>query len=185
MWTCVPRKFTVSKAGRSAVPFDFAYDNINMNLLTNEGFSNALFHACNLEIGSGHVTAPVCSTWVFMFLDLQYKIIDSCWIHSTKLVWNKSLLKLGGTNLNPPSEKWLNRPTVAQEQRQHIAVQVSATRSTWQPGCPGGEPPDSQSSHPLNHMHSKRNLVGAWTTINEHNGVPPIISGAFKDDHSA
>jgi len=54
------------RAGRSAVPFDFAYDNINMNLLTNEGFSNALFHACNLEIGSGHVTAPVCSTWVFM-----------------------------------------------------------------------------------------------------------------------
>ena len=37
-----------------------------MDLLTNEGFANAMYFACNLAPGSGHVSAPVCSTWVFM-----------------------------------------------------------------------------------------------------------------------
>ena len=54
------------KAERSAVPFDIRLDPTNMNLLSNEGFANALFFACNLSPGSGHVSAPVCSTWVFM-----------------------------------------------------------------------------------------------------------------------
>ena len=40
-----------------------------MDLLTPSGFANALFYACNLKPGSGHMTAPVCSTFVFMSLD--------------------------------------------------------------------------------------------------------------------
>ena len=47
-------------------PFDIRIGGSGMNLLTNEGFANALYCACNLKIGAGHMTAPVCSTWVFM-----------------------------------------------------------------------------------------------------------------------
>ncbi|CAK8988087.1 Uncharacterized protein SCF082_LOCUS1242 [Durusdinium trenchii] len=37
-----------------------------MNMLSAEGFANALHCVCNLKPGGGHMSAPVCSTWVFM-----------------------------------------------------------------------------------------------------------------------
>ena len=40
-----------------------------MDLSTSLGFSNALFHTLNLDIGSGKMTAPVCSTFVIMRLN--------------------------------------------------------------------------------------------------------------------
>ena len=59
-----------AKAGRSAMPFDVDLSS-EMDLLTPSGFTNALFYACNLKPGSGHMTAPVCSTFVFMPLDCK------------------------------------------------------------------------------------------------------------------
>ena len=50
------------------MPFDIVLDKVNMDLLTNEGFCNALFYACNLAPGAGHMTGPVCSTWIFLRL---------------------------------------------------------------------------------------------------------------------
>lgn len=38
------------------------------DLLTEVGFMNAVFQVCNLRPGSGHLTAPVCSTFVWMQL---------------------------------------------------------------------------------------------------------------------
>lgn len=55
------------------MPFDVRLDSVNVNLMSNEGFSNALYFACNLREGAGHVSAPVCSSWVFMFLGPQPK----------------------------------------------------------------------------------------------------------------
>ena len=55
------------KAGRSAMPFDRELSS-DMDLLSPSGFCNALFYACNLRPGTGHMSAPVCSTWVFMLL---------------------------------------------------------------------------------------------------------------------
>lgn len=59
---CLPQ------AGRAAMPFDVVLDKERMNLMTPMGFSNALYYACSLEPGSGHVSAPVCSSWIFLFL---------------------------------------------------------------------------------------------------------------------
>ncbi|CAL1130604.1 unnamed protein product [Cladocopium goreaui] len=53
------------EANRVAVPLDLELGQ-NNNLLTNDGFCNALYHICNTKPGSGHMTAPVCSSWVFL-----------------------------------------------------------------------------------------------------------------------
>ena len=55
-----------SKAGRSAAPFDVRLDPERMDLLSPAGFANALHCVCRLRPGGGKLTAPVCSTWVFM-----------------------------------------------------------------------------------------------------------------------
>lgn len=67
----LPVCFSVSginaaKEGRSAVPFDVRYNDVTMDLLSDLGFSNALFQTLNLECGSGALSAPVCSTFIFM-----------------------------------------------------------------------------------------------------------------------
>ena len=36
------------------------------DLLSDQGFANALFQVANLEPGSAHMSAPVCSTFVWM-----------------------------------------------------------------------------------------------------------------------
>lgn len=52
--------------GRHAIPLDLSFDEKSpgMNLLTNEGFSSALFHCATLTPGSSCTLAPVCSTFV-------------------------------------------------------------------------------------------------------------------------
>ncbi|CAE7441062.1 unnamed protein product [Symbiodinium necroappetens] len=37
-----------------------------MDILSSSGFANAMFQICNLKPGSGCLSAPVCSSWVFM-----------------------------------------------------------------------------------------------------------------------
>lgn len=54
------------EAGRSAVPFELVDDPFTQDILTPEGFTNAIFNTLRLEEGSGLFQAPVCSTWVFM-----------------------------------------------------------------------------------------------------------------------
>ena len=61
-----------SKAGRSAAPFDVRMDPERMDLPTPAGFANALHCVCRLRPGGGKLTAPVCSTWVFMPLGLCF-----------------------------------------------------------------------------------------------------------------
>lgn len=52
--------------GRHAIPLDLTLDPNNMDFLTDKGFCNCLYHVCNSKPGSGYLTAPVCSTFVFM-----------------------------------------------------------------------------------------------------------------------
>ena len=54
-----------NQEGRSAVPMDVTLGN-EYDLLSDVGFSNALYQVANLVPGSGHTTAPVCSTFVWM-----------------------------------------------------------------------------------------------------------------------
>lgn len=58
--------FKLTEAGRNAMPFDLEVDASRMDLLSPAGFANALYYACSLVPGSGHLSAPVCSSWVFM-----------------------------------------------------------------------------------------------------------------------
>ena len=50
---------------------DATYGGPEFDLLTPLGFCNALFHMMNLEPGAAALTAPVCSTFVFMTLDMK------------------------------------------------------------------------------------------------------------------
>ena len=59
------------KAGRTAVPFELVDDPFTQDILTPEGFTNAIFNTLRLREGSGLFQAPVCSTWVFMNLSLH------------------------------------------------------------------------------------------------------------------
>lgn len=47
------------------MPFDISISE-DMTLLSDQGFANALFHCCNLKPGAGHLSAPVCSTFVLV-----------------------------------------------------------------------------------------------------------------------
>ena len=58
------------QAGRSAIALDVTYGGEEFDLLSDVGFLNALFHTANLEVGGSALTAPVCSTFVFMILTL-------------------------------------------------------------------------------------------------------------------
>jgi hypothetical protein len=49
---------------------DIAFGGSNMDLLSPQGFLGAIYHACRLEPGSGALAAPVCSSFVFVILDL-------------------------------------------------------------------------------------------------------------------
>lgn len=66
------------------MPFDIALSS-DMDLATSSGFANACFCAANLLPGTGHVSAPVCSTWVFMLLG---EINKSIWAVSQKSWFN-------------------------------------------------------------------------------------------------
>lgn len=58
-----------SEEGRRATPFDVRIDPNTMDLLSPQGFANALHAVCCLKPGSATLAAPVCSTFVFMTLD--------------------------------------------------------------------------------------------------------------------
>lgn len=76
---------SITEEGRSAVPLDLSIDPKNMDLLTNEGFCNAMYFACSLAPGAGHVSAPVCSTWVFMwFVGIGMKVVMD---HQYRKIW--------------------------------------------------------------------------------------------------
>lgn len=100
-----PKSLWRLPAGRPAMPFDVELDPIRMNLMTPLGFSNALFYACSLVPGSGHMTAPVCSSWVFLTFTRNYWYLfvwglqDVCiWFLNltTKLALVPVLENLGG-----------------------------------------------------------------------------------------
>lgn len=48
----------------------------NHDILTDRGFCNMVYQLLNLKPGTGHFTAPVCSTWVFMCLDGGAKAVS-------------------------------------------------------------------------------------------------------------
>ena len=54
------------QAGRRAVPIDLEIGGASMDLTTDIGFSNCLYHACNLREGAACMAAPVCGSFVFM-----------------------------------------------------------------------------------------------------------------------
>ncbi|CAK8999972.1 Putative rhamnose biosynthetic enzyme 1 [Durusdinium trenchii] len=53
-------------AGRRAVPIDLEIGGATMDLTTDIGFANALYHAANLREGAACMAAPVCGSFVFM-----------------------------------------------------------------------------------------------------------------------
>ena len=57
------------EAGRNAVAFEIQLDPTGKShdILSDEGFANALYQTLRLRITSGSLHAPVCSTWVFMY----------------------------------------------------------------------------------------------------------------------
>lgn len=48
---------------------DLVLGEATMNLATDHGFANALYHVCNLKEGAALMAAPVCGSWVFVLLD--------------------------------------------------------------------------------------------------------------------
>ena len=55
------------EAGRRAVALDVTYSQCpSMDLSSASGFASALFFLSKVRPGGGHLTAPVCSTFVFM-----------------------------------------------------------------------------------------------------------------------
>lgn len=56
------------QAGRRAIPMDIRLNEETQDIMSPLGFLNAVWQVCNLRPGAGFFTAPVCSTWVFMFL---------------------------------------------------------------------------------------------------------------------
>lgn len=58
----------VQEGRENAVPMDIEIGGGIHDVLTGVGFSNTLFQIMNLKVGSGAFSAPVCSTWVFLFL---------------------------------------------------------------------------------------------------------------------
>ena len=64
----VPLPSIPAEEGREAMPFDLELDGRRMDLSSSEGFCNALWAVGNLKPGSGHLSAPVCSTFVIVSL---------------------------------------------------------------------------------------------------------------------
>ena len=64
------------QANRVAIPMDIEISEEQQNILSDIGYSNTLFQILNLRPGSGAFTAPVCSSWVFMRLELASNMFD-------------------------------------------------------------------------------------------------------------
>ena len=76
-----------AEEGREAMPFDLELDGQRMDLSSSEGFCNALWAVANLKPGSGHLSAPVCSTFVIVSL------VNICGLHPNYFlfVWDRTL----------------------------------------------------------------------------------------------
>ena len=68
---CWPNICELRQESRKAVAYDIRYDDVGMNLLTSQGFLHACYQAARLEIGSGSLAAPVCSSFVYLHPDLK------------------------------------------------------------------------------------------------------------------
>lgn len=66
------RNINTRQAGRRAVPFELKLDPATQDILSDHGFVNAIYNTLRLAPGAGSLHAPVCSTWVFMHLALDY-----------------------------------------------------------------------------------------------------------------
>ena len=65
-----PQKDTL-EAGRRAIGLDIDIGGDSMNMASDMGFSNCLYQVANMEEGGGGLMAPVCGSWVFMWLGSQ------------------------------------------------------------------------------------------------------------------
>jgi hypothetical protein len=54
------------QAGWRAASFEMKHDAVGQNMLTNTGFMHALLLICLLRIGGACLSAPVCSSWVWI-----------------------------------------------------------------------------------------------------------------------
>ena len=57
----------VAQESRHATPMDIRFGK-HQDIMSNEGFSNMLYHVLNLRPGATLWAAPVCSTWVYLIL---------------------------------------------------------------------------------------------------------------------
>lgn len=71
----MPCSHASPQEGREAMPFDLRLDGERMDLSTSQGFANAMWSVARLRPGSGHLTAPVCSTFVFVCLAQKYQLV--------------------------------------------------------------------------------------------------------------
>ena len=60
------------KAGRTAVSFEIEDDAATQDMLSPQGFANAVYQTLRLRAGSGCHHAPVCSSWIWMIPDSNW-----------------------------------------------------------------------------------------------------------------
>ena len=58
---------------------DVVIGGTSMDLTSDAGFVGALYHTCRLAPGSGWLAAPVCSSFVYMYLDFKLCKHVVCW----------------------------------------------------------------------------------------------------------
>ena len=64
--------------GRKTMAMDVAWGGQSMDLMSPEGFIGAIYHACRLKPGTGGLAAPVCSSFVYLFLGLKANLGFHC-----------------------------------------------------------------------------------------------------------
>lgn len=75
-----------------------------MDLATPEGFSNALWAVATLKPGGGHLTAPVCST--FVIVNLRDLGSTNFILMALLFGWFSEPIFQLQSNANPPSFTW-------------------------------------------------------------------------------
>ena len=64
------------QAGRQAIPFEINLCPDSQDILSPQGFANALYQMLRLRPGAGALHAPVCSTWILMILACALKEVN-------------------------------------------------------------------------------------------------------------
>lgn len=75
----------------SAMAMDITHDE-SMNMLTDVGFVSTLYHAACVKVGGGFLAAPVCSSFVYMSLVVDF--VPSKLLFSNRPLQNKRTYKL-------------------------------------------------------------------------------------------